>query len=128
MDNLIKESNIFSNEFKARWNRIAQEFGLDSHFKTDYTPTNTQTEIAEVNDLNPAMDIKVRDDAILLHAELPGVRKEDIELNVYPSEGYAELKGKKESSIEQRDGTIHSILFFKKQRRIITSFTIIGQY
>jgi HSP20 family protein len=91
VDNLVKDSNVFSNEFRARWSSLASEYRLGEGQEGKLTAF-------------PAMDIKVKDEEIVLHAELPGVKKEDIELNVVPEKGYAELKGKKHSTVEQKEG------------------------
>lgn len=41
----------------------------------------------------PSLDIIESDEKLFIHIELPGIKKEDIEINYY--KGYLELKGKK---------------------------------
>lgn len=41
----------------------------------------------------PSLDIVETEEALIIHIELPGLRKEDIEINYY--KGYLEVKGKK---------------------------------
>jgi len=71
---------VFSSDFKSRWSRIL-----------------SQDENGEGSFLNPIVDIKTTEEAIIIHAEMPGVKKEDIKLNVFAEEGYLEMIAKKET-------------------------------
>lgn len=50
----------------------------------------------------PSVDVKEREADFLVHAELPGVKKEDIKLDVNAAEGFLELSGRKESRSEEK--------------------------
>jgi len=54
--------------------------------------------------MNPIVDVKEADGKLFVHAELPGVKKDDIRIDLNEGAGYVELSAKKESKTEDREG------------------------
>lgn len=52
----------------------------------------------------PTLDIKETPNSYILHAEIPGVKKEDVKIDINAADGYLEIRGKKESTNEEKDG------------------------
>lgn len=53
-------------------------------------------------DLIPAMDVKERDNEYVIHAELPGVKKEDIDVTI--ENGVLTISGETRSESEEKEG------------------------
>lgn len=53
-------------------------------------------------DLIPAMDVKERDNEYVIHAELPGVKKEDIDVTI--ENGVLTISGESRSESEEKEG------------------------
>ena len=74
-----------------------------------YRPTrgaDQHQDMASV-DWYPSVDVSESDRAFHIHAELPGVKKEDIKINVH--EGVLTIKGNRESKLEETNKQLHRI-------------------
>lgn len=58
--------------------------------------------VADGHDLVPAVDVSETDDAYLVRAEMPGVRKEDIDITL--EDGVLTLSAERKSESEAREG------------------------
>lgn len=71
--------------------------GMDTIFgmpRTDMDPFGTASQLMdEVNEFVPRIDVSETDKAIAVHAELPGLGKDDIKITI--ENGYLELTGEK---------------------------------
>lgn len=73
---------------------------INRFFNTAYAPAANE---ASAHQWAPAVDIREEDDRFLLHADLPGVKREDVEITL--EDGVLTVTGKRESeSEEQREG------------------------
>jgi len=69
----------------------------------EYSPYNRQvTHKSEQQSLNPAVDINESKDKYMVHAELPGIAKENVDLNI--TESSISLSGEFKSTREEKDG------------------------
>jgi HSP20 family protein len=55
-----------------------------------------------MSSLVPPMDVRDTGDSLVVHCELPGIRKEDV--NIELQEGNLTISGKRENAVERRDG------------------------
>lgn len=83
----------------ARWGLLDNDF--DRMFQNFLTPMRWVEE-ARGEGLFPAMDVKERDDAYVIVADMPGVKKEDI--NVTLENGILTITAETQSEQEQKDG------------------------
>ncbi|MDA8141269.1 MAG: Hsp20/alpha crystallin family protein [Desulfobacteraceae bacterium] len=107
-----------------RWNPAKSLFGLPSRFDTLFDsfffPTRTDGGQDGLWSWNPAVDVYENDDAIVLKAELPGVDKDQITVDV---EGrILTLKGERKSENEVKEDN-----YYRRERtygRFERSFTL----
>jgi HSP20 family protein len=62
---------------------------------------------AEGGNWLPAVDIKETDDALLVHAELPGIRKEDVSIDVH--DGVLCISGERKYEKDVKEENVHRI-------------------
>jgi HSP20 family protein len=96
-----------------RWNPRRDMFGMQhrvNHFMNDFflPSQNSNRENSELA-LNPRVDIYDKDDHIMLKAELPGVDKEQIEVDV--KDRVLTLKGERVLDNEVKEGS-----YFRRER------------
>jgi len=74
-----------------------------------YRPGRSLSQSEEITraDWYPTVDVSETDGAYHIHAELPGVKKEDIKVSVH--EGVLNLTGHRESRHEESDKRMHRI-------------------
>ena len=70
-------------------------------FENFFQPTDWYEENVS-EDLIPAMDVKERDNEYVIHAELPGVKKEDIDVTI--ENGVLTISGEARSESEEKEG------------------------
>ena len=70
-------------------------------FENFFQPTDWYEENVS-EDLIPAMDVKERDNEYVIHAELPGVKKEDIDVTI--ENGVLTISGETRSESEEKEG------------------------
>ena len=89
----------------VRWNPIRDMFGLRNHtnrvFGDFYFPTNREEGDLPMWNWNPVVDVYDNDDNIVLKAEIPGIDKKDIEIDVKGR--VLTLKGERSSDNEVKE-------------------------
>ena len=88
-----------------RWNPMRDMFSLRSRvnrlFDETFFPVADGTEASELWNWNPAVDVMENDDSIVIKAELPGVDKKNIALDV--KDGVLTLKGERSAAKEDKN-------------------------
>jgi len=89
----------------VRWNPIRDTFSLRNHmnrvFGDFYFPTNKEEGDLPMWNWNPVVDVYDNDDNIVLKAEIPGIDKKDIEIDVKGR--VLTLKGERSSDNEVKE-------------------------
>ena len=89
----------------VRWNPIRDTFSLRNHmnrvFGDFYFPTNREEGDLPMWNWNPVVDVYDNDDNIVLKAEIPGIDKKDIEVDVKGR--VLTLKGERSSDNEVKE-------------------------
>ena len=89
----------------VRWNPIRNTFSLRNHmnrsFGDFYFPTNREEGDLSMRNWNPVVDVYDNDDNIVLKAEIPGIDKKDIEVDVKGR--VLTLKGERSSDNEVKE-------------------------
>ena len=89
----------------VRWNPIRDIFSLRNHtnrvFGDFYFPTNREEGDLPMWNWNPVVDVYDNDDNIVLKAEIPGIDKKDIEIDVKGR--VLTLKGERSSDNEVKE-------------------------
>ena len=89
----------------VRWNPIRDTFSLRNHmnrvFGDFYFPTNREEGDLSMWNWNPVVDVYDNDDNIVLKAEIPGIDKKDIEIDVKGR--VLTLKGERSSDNEMKE-------------------------
>ena len=89
----------------VRWNPIRDMFSLRNHmnraFGDFYFPTNREEGDLPMWNWNPVVDVYDNDDNIVLKAEIPGIDKKDIEIDVKGR--VLTLKGERSSDNEVKE-------------------------
>ena len=89
----------------VRWNPIGDTFSLRNHmnrvFGDFYFPTNREEGDLPMWNWNPVVDVYDNDDNIVLKAEIPGIDKKDIEIDVKGR--VLTLKGERSSDNEVKE-------------------------
>lgn len=89
----------------VRWNPIRDMFSLRNHmnrvFGDFYFPTNREEGDLSIWNWNPVVDVYDNDDNIVLKAEIPGIDKKDIEVDVKGR--VLTLKGERSSDNEVKE-------------------------
>ena len=71
------------------------------------------------SDWSPALDVHDEKDNFLVHVELPGMKKEDIEVSLH--DGVLSVSGERKSEREQKEGeTFRSERYFGKFQRSVS--------
>jgi len=96
----------------TRWNPFAElEEMLDRYSRAGGTPRLTgregQQEVMRKGDWAPAVDITEDKEAYLIKAELPGVERDDVKVQV--NDGVLTLQGERRSEKEEKDKKMHRI-------------------
>jgi HSP20 family protein len=74
--------------------------------KNDRLPADSKETIT-TTDWAPSVDISETDDAYLINAEIPGVKKEDVKVNV--ADGILSIQGHRQHEEETKDHKLHRI-------------------
>ncbi|WP_456384661.1 Hsp20/alpha crystallin family protein [Persephonella sp.] len=82
--------------------RIEQE--LNKVFN-ELVPTPKTAEIAEVTTWNPRVDIYEKDNKLVIEAEIPGAKKEDVEVKI--KDNAVVIKGEVKKEEEEKDKTYY---------------------
>ena len=89
----------------VRWNPIRDTFSLRNHmnrvFGDFYFPTNREEGDLSMRNWNPVVDVYDNDDNIVLKAEIPGIDKKDIVIDVKGR--VLTLKGERSSDNEVKE-------------------------
>ena len=73
--------------------------GLDDFFEGFFRPV--RYEEGEKGDLVPRMDIRETDESFIIKAEMPGIKKDDIEINIH--DGLLTISGESEEKSEEKE-------------------------
>ncbi len=93
----------------TRWNPFSELENMLDRYNRDLRLSNVsqgQERIAN-NDWSPAVDIKETPEAFEIHAELPGINKEDLKVSV--DEGLLSIEGERTLENETEDKKHHRI-------------------
>jgi len=82
--------------------RIEQE--LNKVFN-ELVPTPKTSEITEITTWNPRVDIYEKDNKLIIEAEIPGAKKEDVEVKI--KDNAVVIKGKIQREEEEKDKTYY---------------------
>ena len=98
------------NDLRYRVNRM---------FSDLFTPTVFENQDLQRRNWNPAVDITDNDDSIVIKAELPGVEKKDIHIDV--KDRYLTLRGERSTDEEVKDEqVVRRERFYGRFQRIFT--------
>ncbi len=89
---------------RVPWQELEQMNRQLSHL-FDGTPLGLATREAEI--WSPAVDIRETDDALLVQAELPGIEKKDVELEI--KEGVLTISGERRYEKDVNEDNVHRI-------------------
>lgn len=104
-------NDIVRKAAEGRWPGLYEDI-----FENFFRPVRTGSENNPSGGLIPAMDIVEKDDAYEIHADLPGIKKEDIDITVH--DGVLTLNAESKSEEEEKD----------KQGRVIRKERRYGKY
>ena len=97
----------------VRWNPMKEMFSLSDRmnkmFDGFFYPTTRDNEWMSMWDWNPAVDIYDKDDHIVIKAEIPGVDKKDITVDI--KDRVLTLKGERSSDNEEKKDN-----FYRRER------------
>lgn len=96
----------------TRWNPFAElEEMLDRYSRTPgqarLTGRDGQQEVMRKGDWAPAVDITEDSDAYIIKAELPGVERNDVRVQV--NDGVLTLQGERHAEKEEKDKKVHRV-------------------
>lgn len=97
--NLVKWDPF--NELEEMSNRLNRIFGRSA------VPAATGSEMLKVADWTPSADIQETDNAYLIKAEIPGVKKEDVKVTV--EDGVLTIRGERKAEREETGKKFHRI-------------------
>ncbi|BES69005.1 Hsp20/alpha crystallin family protein [Marinobacter nanhaiticus D15-8W] len=100
MSNLTRWNPI--NEFEDLLERYNRHFGLPST-----RSGNENRDLFRRSDWAPAVDIRETAEAFEIHAELPGIQKEDVKVTVH--DGVLTLQGERKKQEESGDEKNHRV-------------------
>lgn len=86
-----------------RWDPFWSLRGLQDEMNrlfTDFSGDDTETGFAK---LTPAVDLVDTDDDVLVKVELPGIKKEDVDITL--NDGLLTIKGEKKVEKEEKEGS-----------------------
>jgi len=84
---------------------LFEDKGLDDFFEGFFRPVRNMS--TEVGDMIPLMDVTETEDAFLVKAEMPGIKKDDIDVSV--EDGVLTISGEtKEETEEKKEGKVIS--------------------
>ncbi|PZR73430.1 MAG: heat-shock protein Hsp20 [Chthoniobacterales bacterium] len=98
-----------------RWSNLRDE--LDSLFELPFW-SNFQRQTQLFSGWSPALDIYQNNDNVVARAELPGVRKEDIEISLH--DGMLTISGERKSETAEGDQAERSERYIGKFRRSVS--------
>lgn len=109
----------------TRWNPFAElEEMLDRYSRNTGYPRlgvrGGQQEVMRQGDWSPAVDISEDDEAYLIRAELPGVNRDDVKVQV--NDGVLTLQGERKSEKEEKGKKVHRVERF--YGNFMRSFTL----
>lgn len=97
--NLVKWDPF--NELEEMSNRLNRIFGRSG------VPATTSNEMLKMADWTPSADIQETDNAYLIKAEIPGVKKEDVKVTV--EDGVLTIRGERKAEKEETGKKFHRI-------------------
>ena len=98
------------NDLRCRVNRM---------FSDLFTPTVFENQDLQRQSWNPAVDITDNDDSIVIKAELPGVEKKDIHIDV--KDRYLTLRGERSTDEEvKEEQVVRRERFYGRFQRVFT--------
>ncbi|MDQ6654254.1 MAG: Hsp20/alpha crystallin family protein [Verrucomicrobiota bacterium] len=98
-----------------RWANLRDE--INSLFEGPYWP-NTQREAQLFNGWTPALDLYQSNDDVVAVVELPGMRKEEIEISLH--DGMLTISGERKDEVADGDKAARTERFVGKFRRSIS--------
>ena len=82
---------------------VFEDKGLDDFFEGFFRPVRQMD--TEIGDMIPLMDVSETEDAFLVKAEMPGIKKEDIDVSI--KDGMLTISGEtKEETEEKEEGKL----------------------
>ena len=98
-----------------RWSNLRDE--LDSLFELPFW-SNFQRQTQLFSGWSPALDIYQNNDAVIARVELPGMRKEDIEISLH--DGMLTISGERKSETGEGDKAERTERYIGKFRRSVS--------
>ncbi|MBV9008466.1 MAG: Hsp20/alpha crystallin family protein [Verrucomicrobia bacterium] len=98
-----------------RWNTLRDE--LDSLFELPFW-SNFQRQTQLFSGWSPALDVYQNNDNVVARVELPGMRKEDIEISLH--DGMLTISGERKSEISEADKAARTECYVGKFRRSVS--------
>ncbi|MEB3351892.1 MAG: Hsp20/alpha crystallin family protein [Cyanobacteriota bacterium] len=106
---------------EAKWEPLRElDAMLDRYSRWMGQPARRGLELMADGEWCPDVDIQERDDAFVIQAELPGVEKKDIRVNV--CNGVLTLEGERRQSSETTRGRMHRVE--RAYGNFVRSFTL----
>jgi len=97
---LLKSSNLPAKSFKS-------DFDVFKNINDFFNRSNADFYDASSSDFSPLVNIEESEDGYHVEAEIPGVKKEDVEVHI--KDDYLVIKGEKKSFNEDKRGQYHRI-------------------
>ncbi|GAA6133808.1 Hsp20/alpha crystallin family protein [Oceaniserpentilla sp. 4NH20-0058] len=89
----------------STWDPFAEMDAVLSRYRPQVSKANT--EAMKQADWYPSVDVSESDENFHVHADLPGVKKEDMSISV--NEGVLTVSGKRESRHEETNNKLHRV-------------------
>lgn len=86
---------------------------LEDVFKGFFRPMRMET----APEVQIKMDVKEEDNAYTVHAEIPGVKKEDIQVTIDGNQVFISAETKQERDVKEGSKTVHSERYYGKVAR-----------
>ena len=88
----------------SEMDKLFEEFGVGTPFGFSDSPGRTQSTGSEPNMWSPQIDVSTRDGQLQVHADLPGVRQEDVRVSVH--DRVLSISGERANQHEQNRGGV----------------------
>ena len=95
----------FMRRFVSEMDSLFEEFGFGVPFGSSGQLARGQSSGGEMNVWSPQIDVSTRDGQWQVHADLPGMRQEDVQVSVH--DGVLSISGERANQHEQNRGGVY---------------------